>query len=61
MFLLYVPASNTRPQESHQFESVRECVELGDNIAEDRIYSVVRIRDSRLMLLSNLSGKQRYF
>ena len=61
MFVLYVPPSNTRPQESHQFETVREACELGDEIAEGRIYSVVRVRDGKLMVLSNLRRKQRFF
>lgn len=61
MFILYIPPSNDRPCEHHEFETVAECVALGDEIAEDRKYSVERARDRKLMLVANARAKHRFF
>ncbi len=61
MFNLYIPATDTREPEHFVFESVAECVALGDELAEDRTYSVERARDGKLMLVANMTGKHRYF
>jgi hypothetical protein len=60
MFVLYIPASDTRGPETFECDSVRECEVLGDEIAEDKIYSVERARDRRLVLVANVTGKHRY-
>lgn len=61
MFVLYIPATAKRDPETFEFDSVGECEVLGDEIAEDKIYSVERARDSRLVLVANATGKHRYF
>lgn len=61
MFVLYIPASAKRDPETYECDTVRECEVLGDEIAEDRKYSIERARDSRLMMVVNERAKHRYF
>lgn len=61
MFELYMPGTDSREPEFHVFETVAECEALGDEVAEGRAYSIVRLRDAKLVLISRTAGKDRFF